>query len=593
MEDRLIGFRRLLVLGIGALVLRLGFLQVVEGRRFRQLAKQNCLRLIPESAPRGLIFDRYGQVLAANHVTFQIAVVAQDLVTDSVQSRFQRASSAAPDRQRLFAKLGRVVGRSPQELERQFHLSQSLPFLPAALVTRVPKAVALQVEELRLRMPGVVVQSVATREYPFGPVAAHLLGYVGKPSEELFPMLKQYGVRAEDMVGRAGLEEAFDAALRGQTGGALIQVNHRGRQVRALGYRPPTPGDVVTLTIDAKLEALIHEQFGSQPGAAVVLKPQTGEVLAMVSVPSYDPTIFATQDQRAIQAVLTDAGSPLMNRAIAGVYLPGSIVKPITGMTALENHIVTPTDTITCPGFLALGDRRFHCWNRDGHGPLTLPEALTQSCNVYFMQLSRRLGLAKLEAGFASVGFGRRTGWLWEEQAGHLPRGRRFSEGEVAMLGMGQGEILITPLQAAVMVSAIANGGSLVQPWLVSRVGEQPAGRAHLTALHWSREHVATIQQGMLAVVNDPRGTGIGAHSEQVVIAGKTGTAQTHIPGRTHGWFIGFCPADQPIAAMAIVAEYGGSGGDIPAGIGKAICEYLVAPPTSAPPTHAVQRPPI
>jgi len=561
----------------------LGYLQLLRGVTYRELAEQNRLRLIPETAPRGLIFDRAGEELATNRVAFEVAVVPQHLTMDAspgmrrLGGKGQRPGSPEALRA-VLASLSPLVERSVEELEARFHQSYSRPFLPVTLVSPLSKATVLRIEEERLRLPGVFVESVMTRHYPLGSTASHLLGYLGKSPPETFYVLKQYGVQPHDLVGRAGLEGVFDDVLRGQSGGSLVEVDHRGRQIRILGYRQPSPGEPAVLTIDARLQALIEQYFAGQPGACVVLDPNTGELLAMVSVPSFNPAVFAKKDQQAIRALLADVnGRPLLNRATSGLYTPGSTVKLLTALTALEEGVITSETAITCPGFLTIGDRRFHCWNRDGHGSLRLREALRSSCNVYFMQVGRRLGLQKLRHGFAKAGFGRRTGWLLEEQPGTLPGGRRFSEGEVALLAMGQGEILITPLQAAVMASAIANQGWLVKPWVVKTISGRPVDPPHPVHLDWLARHLATVREGMVAVVNDLEGTGILAHSDRVQVAGKTGSAQTHIPGRTHGWFVGFCPADEPLAAMAIVAEYGGAGGELPASMARAICEYLIS----------------
>jgi len=558
MTARIILVRRLFLIGLGILVLRLVLLQLVHGATYRRLAEQNRLRLVPEPAPRGLILDRAGRRLATNRTVFRVAVVPQEL-----------------EDRTLFGRLGPLVNRPSGELERRFNEHKTLPFLPATVVSHVPKPVALRIEEERVHLPGVLVEPIITRQYPLGSVAAQLLGYVGQPSPEGFSTLKHYGVRPQDLVGRAGIEQELDAYLRGRSGGSLVEVDHRARQIRMVGYRQPVPGEPVGLTIDAALSALIEHQFGQAPGACVVLRPQTGELLAMVSIPGFEPEVFATQDHVSLRKLLADPQAPFMNRATHGTYLPGSTVKLVTTMTALEHRLITPATTFECPGYLTIGNRRFHCWNRDGHGPVALREALMVSCNVYFMQVGRQLGLAKLRAGFTSVGFGRRTGWPFEEESGWLPGGRRFSEGEVALLAIGQSEILVTPLQAAVMVSAIANGGWVVEPWVVKTIGKHAVARSHLFPLGWSAESLAVVREGMEAAVNEPQGTGIRAHSTKVRIAGKTGTAQTHIPGRPHGWFLGFCPAKDPAAAIAIVTEHGGSGGELPATIAKAICESI------------------
>ena len=561
MADRVWLIRRLCLIGLGIVLLRLADLQLRRGFFHRHLAEQNRLRLVPEPAPRGVILDREGRELAGNRMIFRIAAVPQEL----------------KDRQALFAKLAPLVQLAPVELEKRFQQERNLPFLPAALTWSVPKSTALRVEEERLDLPGIIVESVTARQYPMGAVASNLLGYLSQPSPEALPALKSYGVQPRDLVGRAGLERELDDALRGRPGGSLIEVDHRARQMRVIGHREPVPGKPVMLTIDAALQRLIEQSFGEQAGAAVVLDPWTGELLAMVSSPGFDPGAFVTQDNAAIRRFLNDPAAPLMNRAAVGVYAPGSIMKPLIALLGVQHRVITPQTPVTCRGYITIGDRQFHCWNRDGHGEVDLRRALMVSCNVYFMELGRRLGLERIRTGFAGIGFGKPTGWPMEERPGHLPFHRQLTEGEVAMLAIGQGEILMTPLQIAVYAAALANRGKLVQPWLVARIGEHAMPPPRPTPLDWDPEAVRAVREGMLASVNGPEGTGIHAHSDAIRIAGKTGTAQTHLPGQTHGWFIGFCPEAQPVAAMAIVAEYGGSGGDVPARIGKAVCEYLAA----------------
>ena len=552
-------------MAFGILVFRLAYLQIIRGGYYRRLAEQNRLRLVPEQAPRGLIVDRDGRVLATNQSIFRIAVVPQE----------------TKDPTWVFAQISPIVHQPVEGLQREYTRSRSTAFMPATIVSRVPKEVAIRLEEERWRVPGLLVRQETVRHYPGGSCAAHVLGYLGQPTAEEWPLLKHYGIRPQDLVGRIGIERFFDEALRGRSGGLMVEVDHRGRQVRVLGRRTPEAGAKVVLTIDAQLQSLIEQAFGTQAGACVVLNPDTGAVLAMVSQPAFPPEAFIGPDREVVQQVLTDTRSPMLNRATIGAYQPGSIIKLITAMAALEHRIITPSTTIHCPGFMTIGDRTIHCWNRDGHGSLTLGEAVMQSCNVYFMHVGRRLGSAKLRAAMEQVGLSHRTGWLMEEQAGHLPQ-RRLTKGEVAMLALGQGELLVTVVQAAVVASAFANGGWMVEPWLVSAVGEHAFGpRASRRRLGWSSEALRTVRSGMQAVVQHPSGTGIRAFSETVTIAGKTGTAQTHVPGQTHGWFVGFCPVEQPRAAMAILAEFGGSGGELPSEVARQICEYLATVPST------------
>ncbi len=563
--SRIVRLQWLCVLALSVLLLRLVHLQVIRGAYYRQLADQNRLRLVPEQAPRGMIVDRRGHILASNQTLFRVALVPQDV----------------EDLPSILSHVSALVHRSVEHLTRSFKKARGLPFVPATIVPRISKDTALSLEEEQWRFPGLLVRSETIRHYPAGMSAAHLLGYLSQPTEDEWPVLKSYGIRSTQLVGRMGLERLLDDVLRGRSGGVMVEVDHQGREVRLIGQRPSEEGTKVVLTIDVQLQSLIEQVFGAQPGAAVVLDPHTGEVLAMVSVPTFDPEAFVTSDGPAVGQLLSDPLSPLMNRAAVGVYQPGSIMKLITAGAALEQNVITPQTTIVCQGSIRIGDRVFHCWNHDGHGPLNLREALMQSCNVYFMHVGMRLGASRLLAAMEKMGLSHRTGWLLEEQAGHLPR-RRLSEGEVAMLAIGQGEVLVTVLQAAVMAATFANEGWLVEPWVVSSIGDHHpvVPRATRHRLGWSQETLEAVRAGMTAVVQDPDGTGRRAFSAVVSIAGKTGTAQTHIPGQSHGWFVGFCPIDHPRVAMAIVSEHGGSGGDLPAEIAKTVCEYISAPGT-------------
>ena len=561
---RVVRLRMLLGLAFAVLVLRLIHLQIIQGATYRRLAEQNRLRVIDEPAPRGLILDRRGRILASNHTIFRVAIVPQEL-------------------EDLSAVLGRVGGLlhlTPESLEQTLSKERSLAFVPATIVSRVPKDMALRLEEERWQLPGLLVKAETIRHYPNGSSAAHVLGYLNQPTADELPLLKQYGIRPKHLIGRRGIERVLDQALRGHAGGVLVEVNHRARQVRIAGHREPETGARVVLTIDAQLQSLIEQAFGTQPGACVVLDPKTGEILALVSNPMFSPEAFTLGDAKAVRGFLDSPDSPMMNRAAEGTYAPGSIAKLVTAAAALESKVITPATTFTCPGSIRIGDRVFHCWNHDGHGPLNLSEALMQSCNVYFMQVALKLGAARLRGAMEAVGFSHRVGWPLEERSGELPPPYLMA-GDLGLLGIGQGRILITPLQAAVMVSIFANKGWRLEPTIIQSVSGQPL--AHRPSRHrvgWSAETIEAVRTGMRAVVREPAGTGHRAFSPIVSIAAKTGTAQTHIPGRTHGWFVGFCPVEEPRAAIAIVAEHGGSGGDLPAEIGRTICEYLATPDT-------------
>lgn len=567
MEHRVHGLRVGLLIAFAALVLRCVFLQLLQGSSYRDLADRNRLRLIPDPAPRGLIVDREGRILAGNETVFRVALVPQDV--DNLSA--------------VLAWVAKVVGRPEEELRRAFHRHESRAFLPVTIVSRVPKELAIRLEEERRRWPGLLIRPEPVRSYPLQTTAAQLLGYLSQPTAEELPLLKPYGVRPKELVGRMGIERLLDHALRGRSGGLMVEVNHRGQQVSMLSRRNPEAGARVVLTIDADLQSHIETSFGTQSGAAIVLNPQTGEVLAMASLPTFSPASFVTSDTAAVERLLNASSAPLMNRAAVGVYQPGSILKLVTASAALEHKLITPSTTIHCPGSMQIGDQTIRCWYRDGHGPMMLNEALMQSCNVYFMHLGRKLGAQRLRVAMDQMGLSHRTGWPLEEQAGHLPQ-RRLMEGEVALLAMGQGEVLITVLQAAMMAGSIANTGWAAEPWVVASIAGRPVARpTSIRRLPWSTATIQAVRKGMESVVRHPAGTGHRAFSEHVSIAGKTGTAQTGVAGETHAWFVGFCPIEQPRAAFAIIAERGGSGGDWPAELAKAICEHVGLPASDEP----------
>lgn len=553
--------RWMVFLLLAVVVARLGYLQIFQAGHYRALSDRNRIRYVPEPAPRGLIYDRKGRVIASNQTLFQAAIVPQE----------------SDDLDYLLNQVGMVLGESFETLRKRFRRNRGYSFVSAPVTRHLDKDKALALEEERWRLPGLIVQPVIARRYPFGKEVSHVLGYLSKPKPGEVERLKAYGVLPQYMVGRTGIEQLYDSILRGSPGDQVVEVNHRGHRQRILRERKAVPGRSIKLTVDASLQSLIATIFQDHPGACVVLDPRTGEVLAMVSNPSFDPEAFAVSDSEKIRGYLADENLPLLNRATYGVYPPGSIAKIIVASAALEEGMITKHTKINCEGHMRIGDRIIHCWYRDGHGYLELVEAIRYSCNVYFMRVGCWLGLEKLLSVYTRVGFSQATGWPLGERVGSLPT-RRLSQGEVAMLSIGQGPIDVTPLQVAMMISMFANNGWIIQPWIVQEIDGKPITKqANRYRIGWDQEIFRTIREGLKGVVNDFEGTGHRAFTEEVEIAGKTGTAQTHKPNLNHGWFAGFCPADEPRAAFAIVAEYGGSGGDLPAQVGRAVCEYISA----------------
>jgi penicillin-binding protein 2 len=448
--------------------------------------------------------------------------------------------------------------------------------------------VALETHQLDL--PGVSIQVRPRRFYPHGPLAAHLLGYVGEVSErELSERGDELELRPGDYVGKAGLERVWDEELRGVVGGQQVEVDALGRRVRVIQEVPDVAGDTLVLTLDADLQEAAGQAMGERRGSCVALDPRNGEVLAMVSKPDYDPNLFARGIQRSEwQQLIGDEWRPLTNRAVQGQYAPGSIFKVAVAAGLLDAGVVNRTTGYTCTGGTQLGNRLFRCWKRGGHGYVNLHRAIMQSCDVFFYQAGQRLGVDGIAEYSHRFGLGEPTGiGLSTEESGLIPtrawKQRRFGApwypGETLPVAIGQGYVTVTPLQMASMVAMIANGGTHYRPHYVRRL-EAPDGTVKreirpevMGYANIAPEHIEAVRSGMRDVVMAPGGTGRNGQVPGIEVAGKTGTAQVvrlkagsrgnDGPERTrdHAWFIAFAPVAAPEIAVACLAEHAGGGG--------------------------------
>ncbi len=564
--NRVLHVQRVLAAAFAVVALNVGRLQILQGPMYQRLAEQNHLRLLPSSAPRGRILDRTGLVLADNRPALNVVIVPQE--TAQLET--------------TFSALARLLNRPAERLAQIYQAGRTLPFAPVMVAGDIPRDTALIIEERRQQLPGVFIQPQALRLYPEGAATAHVVGYIGDITAEELASLEEYGYQPRDRVGKTGIERQFDAYLRGEPGGTMVEVDHRGRFVRMRGVREPLPGQDVQLTINAWLQRQAARLLGQMRGACVVLDPRNGEVLALVSAPAFDPNVLLQSDSAAKRAILTGADSPMLQRASGAAFTPGSIFKIITATAALEQQRVTPLTTILCHGALALGTQAMKCWKQDGHGPEDMQQALAHSCNVYFGQAGLWTGPDALHVWALQYGLGRLTGIeLPGEAAGSVPSPSwwvgHWYAGDTAHLAIGQGGLLVTPLQMAVMTAAVANGGWVVRPHLVRAVGgvamASPSAR-HVT-LH--PETLAVINAGLRAVVEWSDGTGHRVFSPRIRIAGKTGTAQTQIAGSPHGWFVGYAPVDDPQLVVVVLAEHGGSGGERPSEIARQLFEAWAA----------------
>lgn len=561
----------LILLTFTFLFSRLWQLQIEEGENFRSLSENNRLRLKRTPPLRGVMYDRRGRVLVDNRPAFNVMLVPEDTpdlkATLSALSSYMAEGAAFSD------------GVLPRDPRRP-------PYEGVVLAKDVAWSTLAAVEAHQLDIPGVSVEVSTKRHYPADGLAAHLLGYVGEvnPREmALFP-----GYRLGDLIGKFGIEKKWESALRGHGGGQQIEVDAMGRRLRVLGEVEASAGQSLVLTLDQELQRTAEAALTGKEGAIVVLDVRTGEVLAMVSRPGFDPNLFA----RGIKpdewrSLVQDPLRPMNNRAVQGQYPPGSIFKVMMAAAALEKGVVTPATRFFCSGGLPFGGHVFHCWKKGGHGSVDLQQAISQSCDVYFYQVGQRLGIQAIADYARRFGLGAPLGIpLDYEAAGVIPDpawkkqllGAPWYAGETWSVAIGQGYVTATPLQMAVATATVANGGTVYRPLLVKRVlsDEGETVREYVPEVIGKTgirpQTLQLVRDGMRDVVNSPTGTGKKARLPNILVAGKTGTSQviagtrgkgTVLPRqyRDHAWFIAFAPADVPEVAVSCLIEHAGQGG--------------------------------
>jgi penicillin-binding protein 2 len=546
-------------------------LQVVQHDELNRLAELNRVRLDVLRAPRGAIRDRHGRLLADNQPSFD--VVFRPMPAESVQR------AREPVRSDWIARVSALVQDDTLNVRRKV-LEANRTGQTAVLRRSAPYAVMAGVEEMRSDLPGLDVMVAPIRWYPGGMMAAQMLGYAGEINDVELASREESGYRLGDLIGKTGIERRYEEVLRGQDGAEFVVVNASGKRVSTLREGPPrlpVPGHDVTLTVDLDVQRALDEAMaGIERGGAVALDPRDGSVLAMVSKPAFDPNEFARGISFARwQELSAGGGNPLLNRALQSAYPPGSTFKVVSMLAGLRYGVVHPEshEPQGCNGGFYFGGRRFACWDHRGHGSIDLLTALQFSCDVYFYQLGLALGLDKLQDTARGLGLGEKTGIdLPAETRGLVPNdayyNRHFKSGHwprgvLLNLGIGQGELLASPLQLAVMASIVANGGHAVRPHVVQSIQgvpefhvDKPAEAGIVAdAGAWDAVHEA-----MQRVVD--AGTATGARIPGIPVAGKTGTAQNP-HGKDHALFVCYAPADHPTIAIAMVAENSGHGGVI------------------------------
>jgi penicillin-binding protein 2 len=588
--------RRTIILFGGKVVLfsgligRMYYLQVIEGEKYKTLSDENRISLKLISPKRGRILDRSGRPMAINQKNYRVMLVPEN--TKDIEFSLR--------------KLGKIIPINAHDLARvKREIKRRRRFLPIMLRENMAWNDIAQIEVNTPELPGIVVDVGETRFYPDGAKVASVLGYVSGLSEADLtgdPLLEMPGFK----IGKAGMERVHDIALRGKSGTTQVEVNAFGRQIRELERQEGEAGAEVWLTLDIELQKFLAQRLGNEAASAVVMDVHTGEVLALASTPSFDPNAFNRGLSRSEWDVLvSNPRSPLNNKAISGQYAPGSTFKMVVALAALEKGIVTPSTKHFCSGDLKLGDSTFHCWKKSGHGSMGMISAITQSCDVYFYEIAKRTGIDRISAMARRLGLGQilnieipgeRKGLMptraWKKKAKRVS----WQQGETLLAGIGQGFILATPLQLAVMTSRLVNGGKAVLPHLTRNVvpsteEPKPPVIPEFLALDIKSSHLDLMKKAMVAVPNSPYGTAYKSRIKEpgFQYGGKTGTVQVRRISkaerevgvkknkdlrweeRDHALFVGYAPIEAPRYAVSIVVEHGGGGSSVAAPIAKDI----------------------
>jgi len=588
-QRRLTRLTVFIVVVFGILFVRLWFLQIIHGYRYRTESENNRIHLRDVMPSRGLVFDRNGRLLVDNRPSFILGVMPENI---------RNLDSLLSDLSRLVD-----VDRSAAE-EKIKHAATADPFRCVHLKKGLSRDELARVETHMVTMPGVSIEVKPQRHCIYGTLAAHLIGYLGEIDKGQLGKREYAGNKVGDFVGKCGIEKKWHKYLDGTRGGQQVEVDASGRILRVLYQKEAEPGANVYLTIDKDLQMVAEQSLKNRTGAIVAMSPKSGEILAAASSPTFNPNDFAKgMDKRVWQELITNRHFPLQNRVISGQYPPGSLFKIVVALAGLEEGIIDPNEKVFCGGSYTFQGREYRDWKEGGHGYVDLHRALVESCDVYFYKMGQRLGIDTIAKYAKNLGLGHTTGLqLGDEKQGLIPNRawklRRWhvpwQDGETLSVAVGQSFTLITPIQIARFVSALCNGGILYKPQATLWIGRN--GKKDLfefrseAAETWdvAKKNMEFVKKGLYGVVNEPHGTGWRARLHNIAVAGKTGTSQVislpedretgkeeDIPYkfRDHAWFVAIAPFEDPQIVVAVVVEHGGKGGAVAAPIAKTLLE--------------------
>ncbi len=564
---------------------RLAWLQLAEGGRYKTLSDKNRINIKMVAPSRGEIVDRFGVPLAINNQNFRILMVPEQV----------------DDVDKSLGKLARFIDLDDRKIQKVIKASKkSASFIPLEVTDNLNWSEVAKVEVNLADLPGVSIDEGEIRNYPFGYPTGHLVGYVRSVSQNDLdgdPLLTLPGFK----IGKTGIEKSYDKKLRGEAGNKQMEVNVRGREVRELENNSSLNGQRLSLSIDAELQVYCQQILAQHKSAsAVVMDAYTGAVYALVSHPSFDPNIFTKSiSAEQWEELVSNPAFPLNNKAVGGQYPPGSTFKMITALAALEGGYATPNTTVRCKGRYEFGKDKYHCWKLSGHGTMSVVSALMRSCDTYFYELATEIGIDNISAMARKFGLGQKYGFdLPEERAGLLPTkkwkeervGQVWRPGDTIISSIGQGYILSTPLQLAVMMSRLINGGIAVDPWLVGYMDDKKVYPDKWPKMDVSQKNLDLVKVGMDRVVNAKDGTAYDSRIEEegFEFGGKTGTAQVKKINRAerargimnedlswkyrhHALFVGYAPLNNPRYVVSVVVEHGGGGSAVAAPLAKEI----------------------
>lgn len=527
-------------------------LQVIKGSYFRKLSDKNCIRLIPQEGSRGNILDREGNVIVGSELSYDAAIASE--------------LSASVDR--TLSAVSGILKSSTSELKARFKKGFIGRFAPVVIAKNISLRQAIALEELKPDYPEIIIQPHPQRSYPYGELASHAIGYLNEIDNLRLMRLADYGYKTKDIVGFGGVEEQYDYYLRQEEGGISLEVDHRGRFVRSLGFRLPKNGRDIQLTIDLRIQKIVEEALAGKIGCVILMDPYTGEIIAMESYPDFDPEVFVKRSNASIRDLFRNSRAPLVNRAISSSYPAGSVFKMVVAAAGLETGKINTSKTFFCSGKTMVGRKEFACWGQ--HGSQNLIGAIAHSCNVYFYHTGLLVGAQAIHDYALKFGFGRVTSIdLPREAGGFIPsplwrkisRLKNWFDGDTANFSIGQGDVLVTPIQVVRMIAVFANGGNLVSPYIVKSIDGRDVSvyQRKTTPVAIKESTFKYIKEGLREVVSDPEGTASNLAELPVAAAGKTGTAQAP-PGLAHGWFAGYFPVKEPKYAICVFLERVGAG---------------------------------